>query len=185
MPRISRVVDLNTKIDYGFVWHIGSYSEMFDWWDSIGVPAFREAFTDAMHSRECGGANGHARNGWYLATLAAITGNLLKAAGKINTERLNGMMNAIALYGTIFINRNGGYFYACSTMRVSDTHHTDEWILPGTEVRFLQWPNGQHWYAKIGDLDVEWCGRGKWDTKEEAAYAAERFLHTMRQKARI
>lgn len=45
------------------------------------------------------------------------------------------------------------------------------------EVRYLQWPNGKHWYAKIGNDDVvDAQGNQKWSTKKEAEKAAEWFL---------
>ena len=42
----------------------------------------------------------------------------------------------------------------------------------GVEVRYLQWEDGNHWYVKIGVIDV--CDKEnqyKWDTKEEAEQA--------------
>ena len=44
------------------------------------------------------------------------------------------------------------------------------------ETRFLQWPKGTHWYAKIGVIDVvDKEGNMKWDTKEEAERASKWF----------
>lgn len=49
------------------------------------------------------------------------------------------------------------------------------------EVRYMQWevpgfPKGEHWYAKIGNMDVrDKEGNMKWNTKEEAEAAAEWF----------
>jgi len=44
------------------------------------------------------------------------------------------------------------------------------------EVRYIQWQDGIHWYAKVGKLDI--CdkeGNYKWNTKEEAIEAAKYF----------
>ena len=42
------------------------------------------------------------------------------------------------------------------------------------DVRFLQWPGGTHWYAKIGKLDIcDDMGDYKWDCKGDAIEAAK------------
>jgi len=44
------------------------------------------------------------------------------------------------------------------------------------DVRFLQWPNGIHWYAKIGNIDiVDRHGNQKWRDKSWAIEIAKRF----------
>lgn len=46
-----------------------------------------------------------------------------------------------------------------------------------TEVRYIQWDGGEHWYAKIGNLDiVDINNNQKWNTKEEARKAAEWYI---------
>lgn len=57
---------------------------------------------------------------------------------------------------------------------------TDELIYPFEynydEVRFIQWPNGKHWYAKIGKIDiVDKYGRQKWCDKSYAQEIAKKF----------
>ena len=53
------------------------------------------------------------------------------------------------------------------------------------EVRYMQWdvpgyPKGEHWYAKIGNMDVkDKQGNMKWNTKEEAEKAAEWFCQEL------
>lgn len=44
------------------------------------------------------------------------------------------------------------------------------------EVRFLQWPDGRHWYAKIGKMDiVDRHGNQKWLDKSWAIEVAKAF----------
>lgn len=56
------------------------------------------------------------------------------------------------------------------------------------EVRYMQWDvpgvtKGQHWYAKIGNMDVkDKDGNMKWDTKEEAEEAAKWFCQELNWK---
>ena len=57
------------------------------------------------------------------------------------------------------------------------------------EVRYMQWdvpgfPKGEHWYAKIGNMDVrDKAGNMKWNTKEEAVKAAEWFCQYLNWKS--
>ena len=45
------------------------------------------------------------------------------------------------------------------------------------DVRFLQWPGGTHWYAKIGKLDIcDDMGRYKWNCKGDAIEAAKWWI---------
>lgn len=44
------------------------------------------------------------------------------------------------------------------------------------DVRYLQWPGGKHWYAKIGNNDVYVDGKMKWDTHYEAEKAAMKYI---------
>lgn len=45
------------------------------------------------------------------------------------------------------------------------------------EVRFIQWPNGKHWYCKIGNEDiVDKNGNQKWDDRSSAYNAAQWYL---------
>lgn len=45
------------------------------------------------------------------------------------------------------------------------------------DVRFIQWNGGEHWYAKIGKLDVvDVDNNQKWNTKEEAEKAAKWWI---------
>lgn len=44
------------------------------------------------------------------------------------------------------------------------------------QVRYIQWPNGRHWYAKIGSIDIvdKW-GYQKWNDKYYAMEVAKKF----------
>lgn len=44
-------------------------------------------------------------------------------------------------------------------------------------VKYLQWPGGEHWYAKIGNEDIiDYKGNQKWNTRKEAEEAAEWYI---------
>ena len=45
------------------------------------------------------------------------------------------------------------------------------------DIKIIQWPNGEHYYAKIGDMDVvDNMGNQKWNTYNEAFFNAKKFL---------
>jgi hypothetical protein len=82
----------------------------------------------------------------------------------------------MAIFCGIFINSNGGYFGYNTNLEVTDTQEISKYKLPTEEIRIISWPNGKHFYAKIGNADVVVDGRQKWDTKAEAQLNAEKFL---------
>lgn len=44
-------------------------------------------------------------------------------------------------------------------------------------VKYLQWYNGKHWYAKMGKIDiVDENGNQKWNTREEAENAVKKYI---------
>lgn len=78
----------------------------------------------------------------------------------------------------LYIKGSGGYSYDTVPGTFYDVlgeQGSEELHFPNLEVRYLQWPNGTHWYAKIGDVDIEWKGKQKWDTKADAEYAVRQW----------
>ena len=56
-----------------------------------------------------------------------------------------------------------------------------EWLI--NDARYMKWPNGQHWYAKISTYDVrDKDGNMKWDTIEEAESAVAWFVKECNKK---
>lgn len=119
-----------------------------------------------------------------------------------NLEHNNWLINATILENEVLSNRikdfqNGLEFYLANGVvqfcprwdmfEIVDEIDCEELIYPREsqyhleEVRYLKWnvpgvTEGQHWYAKIGNMDVkDKEGNMKWDTKEEAENAAKWF----------
>ena len=70
-----------------------------------------------------------------------------------------------------------------STLEIVETVIKEKLVYPDDEkmslddVRYIQWDNGTHWYAKIGKFDViDENKNQKWLTKEEARCAANWFI---------
>lgn len=78
----------------------------------------------------------------------------------------------------IYIKASGGYSYDSLELglyEILETRELDSLEFPTIDVRYIQWPNGTHVYAKIGDVDVEWDGKCKWDTMTEAEEAVRQW----------
>lgn len=181
MPRISRVVCTKLNLNYGYLFDIQSEAEAFEWYKNVRVPTGVEEFKNAAGSREGGNPNGsHATKGWALAYLAGLKGiSLVGALAKFNGDLVSGMERTLKDQGRIFVNSNGGYFGYLDSLQISDTKDVPIWVLPTEEIRIIKWPNGEHFYAKVGNADVVVDGKQKWGSKYDAQKAAEKFLRTL------
>lgn len=180
MPRISKVVDPVLDLRYGHMFDIQTINELDEWFREVRLPKSKEEFSDAVVSREFTGQGHHARQGAVLVQLAAIRETSLAATlVQINMDIMSGMRNCLLDDGRIFINTSGGYFSTRPSLQISDTKTVPIWALPDEKVRILQWPGGEHYYAKIGSQDVIIGKTQKWNSKKEAEEAAEQFLREM------
>ena len=171
-----KVWDKHTRIEYPWMFDIADHDTLMDWYNEVRVPRCSVEFRDAMNCSEVGGRGGHARDGAHIAFLSKIRGtDIVSTLAKLNDDTLNGMLNALRESGRIFVNRHGGYLVASRDIEIEKTEEIKNWILPGASIKVLRWPNGTHWYAKLGDTDITENGKEKWDTKDEAYRAAERF----------
>lgn len=69
------------------------------------------------------------------------------------------------------------YYEIAETRNSEKLEYPDTKPLTMNDVRYMQWEGGQHWYAKVGKLDVtDACNNQKWNSKDEAENAAKWFL---------
>ena len=59
---------------------------------------------------------------------------------------------------------------------VLETVEKEDLVFPDLQPRYLQWPNGKHWYVKFGEKDFVVYGKQKWDTRAEAEAAVARHI---------
>jgi hypothetical protein len=116
----------------------------------------------------------HLRNNlavWTSLTAEMKGASFVYALGETSGKKFIAMLNSLP----IFVNRNGGYFPQDHNCKILETKtQADYWPSERKqEPHYLQWPNGDHWYCKVGPDDVEVDGKMKWDTRTEAeaAYA--------------
>lgn len=118
----------------------------------------------------------------------------VETAHKLETVTYNDRLNTfdkLSAQGKTFYLRNGLGIFCCPNATYDDEVWSDKMEYPIKDVytiddvRYIQWKDGSHWYAKVGNIDiVDPDGRQKWDTKEEAMKWAQIWinLETMKFK---
>jgi hypothetical protein len=95
---------------------------------------------------------------------------------------------AILDCGKIYINKNGGFFAHSEDIVVLEEFISDNYLFPEyteKDIKVKQWTDGTHWYAYVGDIQVEIDGENKWDTEERAKSRAGSFLYRMKNQQYI
>jgi hypothetical protein len=171
MPRISKVSWPKMKLDYGYLFDIQNYDDLQGWWDNVRVSISQKDFSRAMLYKD---GKAHINE---LAQLADIWGiDLISALSRFQQHLGEGLDKVLQDRKRLFINSVGGYFGYSNDLKISDTRIIDVWALPTETIRIIQWPDGSHFYAKIGNEDVVVAGKQKWDTRAEAEDAGQRYL---------
>jgi hypothetical protein len=87
------------------------------------------------------------------------------------------MCEAIREFGYIVINKAGGYHHG--PIEYSQFVHRKTFTWPDfkeTDIRISQFPGGEHYYVRIGDMEVHEGNEIKWNTREEAMAVAKRYI---------
>lgn len=110
----------------------------------------------------------------------------INTAHKLETETINGKLQLFDRGCTIYLNNGLTYFSPKDNVEYNDECWKDVLEYPEPEfytykdIRYIQWKDGSHWYAKIGKYDVvDENGNQKWNTRNEAINAAYSFLKTL------
>ena len=139
--------------------------------------------------------NKHPETGWRHAVdvLNMFSGNTwLEDTVKLENQVFQNRIKDFLKYGKIYL-ADGvqQLIFNEDVHKIIEEVECDELIYPREahfhieEVRYMQWdvpgyPKGEHWYAKIGNMDVkDKQGNMKWNTKEEAEKAAEWFCQEL------
>jgi hypothetical protein len=96
--------------------------------------------------------------------------------------------------GSIMVNQKNGWhpgtnyakniFYDGPMYEIIDIIEKDEYVFPDEKVQNIkisQWVEGKHWYAQAYGCTVEIEGRIKWDTKNEAMEAVNKYIEEHRE----
>lgn len=75
------------------------------------------------------------------------------------------------------------YIFSPELAEIAETAENDRLVYPGynkptiDDIKFIQWENGTHWYAKLGSIDiVDKKGNQKWNSRSEAEKVASEWL---------
>lgn len=100
---------------------------------------------------------------------------------KIYTEKfLSGYIERFTEGKTLLINRNFGFTILSNSIKILDTKHLKGWLFPDhrkfeQKIKITHWPEGKHYYAKVGTLDVVINGEQKWNSEDMAMKKAHEF----------
>lgn len=103
-------------------------------------------------------------------------------ANRLLHEAMNGRLKSVANGKEIYL-ENGVREFGGKADDIIETVYSDDLVYPDEkkptfdDVRFIQWTGGEHWYAKVGNIDiVDENGNQKWSTRKEAEDAARKWL---------
>lgn len=98
----------------------------------------------------------------------------------ISSEIDRGMLSVLARKEILYIKSVGSYSIEtnpASIYRVFDKRKSDRLIWPESEkVVIKKWPQGKHWHAAVGDINVIVNDVSKWISYEDAQAAVKIFL---------
>lgn len=128
----------------------------------------------------------HYTNHWaglIRTTLDIKGGNPMTVATELENVALKTRLDSFRQGHETYLNRDMGVISIVKPFLIVEDDWSDKLLYPDereldfSNVRYLQWPGGEHWYAKVGSLDiVDEENRQKWNTREEAEKAARWFL---------
>lgn len=131
----------------------------------------------------------HPTTPWNCAVtmyLNLFGGTWFEAADKLEKKTIEDRIKFFKKGNSLYLQNNLTYMSFKDDQEITDEKFSKELIYPieaqyhFDDVRYIQWPDGKHWYAKVGNLDI--CdkeGNYKWNTKEEAMNAAKKFCNSL------
>jgi hypothetical protein len=116
--------------------------------------------------------------GYLVELISSLKGeSIIKTSCNLELEVFNSRMQCILQSGKMYLNTNGAGFPHSKDIEIVEEIEKEGWPeYSKKDIKIIQWPNGKHFYAKIGKLDVVIDGIQKWDTYEEAKIAANNYF---------
>lgn len=103
--------------------------------------------------------------------------NIMDAIIQFRLCLFSQMCEAIREHGYIVINKVGGYH--CGPIQYSQFVHRKTFTWPDfkeSDIRISQFPGGDHFYVRIGDMELHEGTEIKWNTRSEAMAVAKRYI---------
>lgn len=179
------------------VWYLKAENkrDIIDHFNVIMKREFKEGFYDRLDNITiCKGVDGkkmfvgHPTAPWSKAIecyMQIWQCSWIEAANKLEEETLQNRLKMFENGKLIYLKDGLTYttFYNIEP-EIEDECYKVEMEFPKKDVytiddvRYIQWKDGSHWYAKVGNIDVvDVFGNQKWDTKDEAIKWAKMFIN--------
>ena len=110
------------------------------------------------------------------------TKSLIDEATVIDNVFLKPIVNMYLKGKVLLFNYNGGFCWITDDLEILDTVISDVYAYPQSgytksDIKVSQWMNGNHYYAKVKNVDVvDRTGRQKWDSYDRAYDEAVDFI---------
>jgi len=98
------------------------------------------------------------------------------------SDMMKGYFNIFLREGRFVVSPNNAFRNIDNSFEILNEIERKELIFPITsekDIRIIKWNNGIHYYAKIGNQDVVWKRKQKWDSHEEAYECAKFYLNNL------
>jgi len=183
---------IEKPMEYGWMLKVSSSEALMDYVTTD--TSMRSAFQDARQSKDFNSKGGHCGTdlGQTLVSLCKVTGDsLVGTMGTLAQYAMHAKLKVLQRVGCLYINEVGGFFPTMEGVEelkkatYKGNPHKGFWAIKDNEdivtskARYMQWTNGSHWYAKIGNADVIVDGDQKWDSKKEAQKAVKKFKENL------
>ena len=170
------------------VWYFSpdSVEQIEEHWRKYPASVIREGSRNISH-KIFNNIKGHISNDFESAVVSVHTysGNpifsdMIQVENIAYNNRINDFLNGRKIYlthGLPVVTIDTRFYHIVDTVYKDSLTFPDEERPSLNEVRYIQWDGGEHWYAKIGKLDItDKDNNQKWNTKEEAKKAAEWYI---------
>lgn len=107
--------------------------------------------------------------------------SMIEALTKLASNQASRMANMLDKHGAIYINSHGGWNYGGEfAVYNGDFYHSEHLTWPmfsEQDIKISKFPGGQHFYARVGLVDVKSGNRTKFNSYQEAKQAALAYLN--------
>ncbi len=191
MYYFDRIIDNELKLEYPFMFRCTDFNQLLEHENIFMKSQIKMGVEDYFRLYTKNGGLGHCDTyyGSILDDLIKIKGdNILTIGTNLENEIFNGKKNALLKFGGIYLREIGSYMVFSNRYSILETIESENFIYPGNkftedDIRIIKWPNGSHYYAKIGHYDVvDYMGKQKWNSHDEAMTVAKEYLKRLKKQ---
>jgi hypothetical protein len=170
-------------IDYDWMLVIESLEDLMDYHKNVMKVQIPRAWDNLIEIQK-GKAHVETNLAYliYCSTPSSNNTSLVELTTMVGDRIFDAKASGIIAHGKIYINKNGGYFPHTNDITVLDEMAVEKLIFPQyteKDIRIQKWEGGKHYYAYVGNFEVEMFGLKKWNTEEKATQMAKLFLYKM------